>query len=319
MAAPLPAAGGRAPRAGPGGGVPAGRGCVRTRLCSFPASLPPRCSLTLLLEESQKRREVPAHENHHGGRGEGLVPKGPKARGAPPPPEEAQPIVPRRLSPGVCRRGGCRRPPAPSLRPHPHGREDARPGEDAPAQLLVSREQPDPGTAARWQEGTVPAAPTALLGRGRRKEGRGAPPLASGSLPPALPPPPTHGTDHRDPFFQHFPSSSLLDPWDPPGPYCKPVARFHNNAANWEELEGTGRNWEAFPPWAMTQQRQQCHILHPRLSPVPSRTLPGEPHSGQRTRARTGQRVFVLRDGATSRSQGLAALGENQVWDQSNQ
>lgn len=153
--------------------------------------------------------------------------------------------MPRLLSPGVCQRGGCRQPPAPSLRPHPHGREDARPGEDAPAQLFASRDQPEPGTAARWQERTVPAAPTPLLDRGRRKEG--APPLASGSLPLALPPPPTHGTDHGDLFFQaqgqHFPYSSLLDPWDPPGPcwaqhHCKPVARFHNRVAKWEELRG---------------------------------------------------------------------------------
>lgn len=80
------------------------------------------------------------------------------------------------------------------------------------------------------------------------------------------------------------------------------------------QLGGTGRNWEDFPPWAMTQHRQQCHTAHPSLSPVPPPgpcPIPGREH--------TGQRVFVLRDRDASRSQGLAALGENQVWDQSNQ
>lgn len=42
---------------------------------------------------------------------------GAQGGGSPSPPEEAQPIVPRLLSPAVCRRGGCRRPPAPSLPP----------------------------------------------------------------------------------------------------------------------------------------------------------------------------------------------------------
>lgn len=238
--------GGRAARAGPGG--PGGQGLCKDKAL-LPASLPARCSLTLLLEESQQRGEVPAHENHHGGRGRGLVPR---ERGAPQPPEDAQPVVPALLSPRGYRRGGCRRPPAPSLRPHPRGREDARPGEDAPAQLLESREQPEPGTAARWQEGTVP---------GRRGQSQLRPPRSSAAgegkrgpllWPPALPPPPTHGTDHSDLFFQargqHFPYSSLLDPWDSPGP-CWAQQTSHSLPQQCGQLGGTGRNWEAFAPW----------------------------------------------------------------------
>lgn len=155
--------------------------------------------------------------------------------------------------------------------------------------------------------------------RQREKQRRGPLLLPPARSPPALPPPPTHGTDHGDLFFQargqHFPCSSLLDPWDhpPPGPCwaqqgCKPVAHFHNRAANWEELGGSS---------TLGYDTAQAAVSHsPSLSPVPPRTVP---HSRQGTRARTGQRLFVLRDGATSRSQGLAAPGENQVWDQSNQ
>lgn len=145
--------------------------------------------------------------------------------------------MPRRLSPGVCLRGGCRRPPAPSLRPHPHGREDARPGEDAPAQLLVSREQPDPGTAARWQEGTVPAAPTALLGRGRRKEGRG--PLL---WPPARSPRPSRLLPRtaQTTGIRSF-SISPAPPFWTPGTPQDPAA---NQLLASTTMRPTGRNWE---------------------------------------------------------------------------
>lgn len=219
--------------------------------------------------------------------------------------------MPRLLPPAVRRRGGCRRPRAPELPPSSSARAGGCSARRRRSGAAVC-EQPEPGTAARWQEGTVPAAPPALLGRGRSKEG--APPPAPGSLPPALPPPPTHGTDHSDLFFQargqRFPSSSLLHPWDPPGPCWAP-------AANQLLASTTGGNWGAFPPWAMTQHRQQCDIPHPvpSVPQDPARTAPFPAGNS----SQEGQRAFVLRDGAASRSQGLAAPGENQVWDQSDQ
>lgn len=329
---PLPAAGGREPGAGQAG-VLAGRGCVRTRRCS----LPPAHSPFFLKKARSEERFLPmkttmvAGERVWSPRGLHRSPQGLRH-----PPRRLCLLCRSGSHPAVRRQGGCRRPPAPSLRPHPHG------GRMLGWAKRLRRSCLTLGTAARWQEGTAPAAPTTLLGHGRRRVG--GPLLCPPRLPTALPPPPTHSMAGRDPSCRaqgrDFPNPPILHPWDPPrtllfAPHwaqhpCKPVARFHNSASNWEELGGFSSG--KYRPLGCSG------IPPPCLSPVPPRTRPppwspqpcqGEPCSRHgsarsgRTQAITGQRVFVLRDRAsstaTSRSRELAALGENEVLDQSNQ
>lgn len=104
------------------------------------------------------------------------------------------------------------------------------------------------------------------------------------------------------------PSWTPRTPQDPAG---------HSSAANQLLAFTTGRNWEELRGFStLGCDTAQAAVSHCPSQPVPSAPpgpcpIPGREH--------TGQRVFVLRDGDTSRSQELAALGENQVWDQSNQ
>lgn len=214
-------------------GVGALRGCARTS----EALLPPSSSaspLTLLLEESQKRGEVPAHENHHGGQEEGLLPAG-------------------RGSAAAYRAGGgCRdrssfspRSSVPQDRLQDARREDARPAE------RLRGERPEPGGDARRQEGTARLLPA--RSRCWEEESR-APPLASRSPRPSPPSctkragthPAWHGAECRE-----FPPNSCarggIPPHHPhqsglvPTGHSSPANRragLHSTVVNWEELGG---------------------------------------------------------------------------------
>jgi len=141
-------------------------------------------------------------------------------------------------------------------------------------------------------------------------EGERGPLLWPPRSPPALPPPPAHGTAGSEPSCrapgQHLPSSLLLHPWDPPpgssspAPRwaqhpCKPVARFHNSTVNWEELGGFSSG--KYQPLGHGTAKG-AGVPPPRPSPVPPGTqrppqppqpCQGEPrsrHSGPRSHRR---------------------------------
>lgn len=172
-------------------GRPGGEG-----LCKDKALLLPSRSLTLLLEESQKRGEVPAHENHHGAWAEGLVPA---AAGALLPPTQALPIVPRRCLPS---RVPARWMPADpsSLSPSSSARrENAWPAkEEAPEQLPARGKKPDPEDSCAVTGGDSPScAHRAPPSQETESDGPSSGLPAHPSPPP---PPPTHSMAGRDPF-----------------------------------------------------------------------------------------------------------------------
>lgn len=166
------------PQPVPGWQQPPARRCGQAGLCKdkglvffFPPSLLSSAPPLTLLEERQKRGEVPAHENHHGGQGKGLLPVG---GGALP-----LPVVP----------GG----PLSSLSPSSSAPQE--PAGGCPAGGAAAQgERMEPGSAARRQEGTAPAAPSALLGAGGGEQKSRAPPLA-------LPPPPCTQPVGSDPAW----------------------------------------------------------------------------------------------------------------------
>ena len=337
---PLPTAGGQAPSAGQAG-VLAGRGCVRTRRCS----LPPAHSPFFLKKARSEERFLPMKTTMVAGERVWS----PQEQGLHRPPRRLCLLCRGGSHPAVCRQGGCRRPPATSLRPHPHGERMLDRAKRLRCSCPHAGRSLSPGTVAQRQEGTAPAAPTALLGHGRMRAG--APPLASRLTPG--PPASSHAWHGPQgsvllgsgPGFPQLPPLAPLGP--PPAPSspaprwaqhpCKPVARFHNSAANWEEPGGFSSSERQSLGYGTAQPTVPA-FPPPRRSPVPPRTwrppqppqpCQGEPHSRHSsarsggTRAIAGQRAFVLRDGAssmaTSWSQEPAVLGENKVSDQSNQ
>lgn len=278
----------------------------------LPASPPARCSLTLLLEESQQRGEIPAHENHHGGRGRGSDPQGKGGGSAAPRGWMLSLLCPGCSHPacaGGADAGGPQLPP--SLRPHPHGPEDARPGEDAPAQLFASRDQPEPGTAARWQEGTVPAAAEGKRG-GPSSGLLLAPPRPSRLLPR------TARTTGICSSRLGASISSTPPSWTPGTPPTRSLVgtAVLQTSCLFPQLGGTGRNWEAFPPRAMTQHRQQCHIPHPSLppqdrAPFPAGNTRGKGCLSLGTRPRHGHKGWQHRGKTSS---GTSLTSSSSCW-----
>lgn len=240
----LPTAGGRAPGAGQAR-VLVGRGCVRTRL----RSLPPAHSPFFLKKARSEERFLPmkttivARERVWSSRERGLHC----------PPQRLWLLCRGGSRPAVCQQGGCRQPPAPSLRPHPRsGRMLGREKRLRRSCLRAGRSL-TPGMVTRWQGGTAPAAPTMLLGHGKR--GAGAPPLAS----PLAPGPPASSHSQHGRLGSILPGSglgfsqlpapaSLGCPQDPPHRlppgHSIPPSQLLASTTVWP----TGRNWEAFPP-----------------------------------------------------------------------
>lgn len=248
--------------------------------------------------------------------------------------------------PAVCRQGGCRQPPAPSLCPHPRGGRMLGWAKRLQCSCLRAGRILTPGMAARLQEGTAPAAPTELLGHGRRKAGgpsSGLParPRPSRLLPRTARPAGIHSARLR---ARISPTPPLLHPCESPRTLlaCSPLgsASLQTSCSlpqPCSQLGGAGRLflWRAPALGIRHGTANGAGIPPPCLAPVPPGTQhppqppQGEPrtqHGSSRsggTRVIMGQRALVLRDGAsstaTSRSREPAALGENKVSDQSNQ
>lgn len=151
-----------------------GRGCVRTGRCS----LPPSHSPFFLKKARSEERFLPMKTTMVAGVWSL------QERGIHRPPPTFCLLFCGGSHPAVCRQDGCRRPPDPPLCTHPRSRRMLGWAKRLRRSCLTAETRLTPGRAAWWQEGTAPAAPTALLGDGRRKAG--APPLAS----PLAPGPP---------------------------------------------------------------------------------------------------------------------------------
>lgn len=270
-------------------GVGALRGCIRTS----EALLPPSSPLTLLLEESQKRGEVPAHENHHGGQEKGLLPAGGGLR-------RPQPRLCCRLS----RRGADAETAA--LSPHARPcrrtrlqdarREDARPAE----QLREERPEPRGGGESGGRRGR-PGCSQRAPGAGRRR----ARPLL---WPPARPQPSlpsctkragTHRAWHRAECREcplnccaQGESCRIIHinhTWSPLGP-----ATLQTGVLAFTPVCPTGRSWEALCLQASTLGICCSVADHPHIPTMSPST-------------------------AASRSLEPVALGDNRASDQSNQ
>lgn len=222
-------------------GVGALRGCARTS----ETLLPPSSSaspLTLLLEESQKRGEVPAHENHHGGQEEGLLPAGRgsaaayRAGGRMPRPQLFLPTLVRAAGPAAGRpAGGC----------SPGG--------------AAARGEAGAGGGMRGGRRGQPGCSQRAPGAGRRRAG----PLLWPPAPPGPPPPPARSVRGRTlPGMglsaENSPQILVLggespriihisQDWSPPD-----TAALQTGVLAFTALWLTGRSWEAFPPQAST-------------------------------------------------------------------
>lgn len=265
-------------------GVGALRGCARTS----EALLPPSSSaspLTLLLEESQKRGEVPAHENHHGGQEEGLLPAGRgsaaayRAGGRMPRPQLFLPTLVRAAGPAAGRpAGGC----------SPGG--------------AAARGEAGAGGGMRGGRRGQPGCSQRAPGAGRRRAG----PLLWPPAPPGPPPPPARSVRGRTlPGMglsaENSPQILVLggkfpriihinQDWSPPD-----TAALQTGVLAFTALWSTGRSWEAFPPQASTFGtccRRAGRAGAPTSPPCPpARQCHGQP----------------------------VALGDNRASDQSNQ
>lgn len=180
----------------------------------------------------------------------------PQGRGLRRPPDRLCLLCQGGRGPAVGWRGGC--PwcsPAPSLRPHPHGRRML--GQAKRIQPGAARGQGRLGSGRRGQPRLRP--PRSSLARRRRRAG--APPLAS----PLAPGSPAsshaqHGWQGSillgsgPGFLQLSPLAPLGPPQDPPrllpAGHSIPAKRLLSSTTVWS----TGRNWEAFTlvrtsPW----------------------------------------------------------------------
>lgn len=182
-----------------------------------------------------------------------------------------------RSRPAVCRQDGCRRPPDPPLCPHPRS-----------GRML--------GWAKRLRRSCL-TAETRLTRGGLRGGRRGQPQLrpprcsvtAGGKRgpllwpprsPPALPPPPTHGTAAGIRPAELRGGISPIPPLAPLGPHQDPprlLPAEHSipvQTSCWLPWQ-TGRSWEAFPPVSTSPWDMALHS--PRCQRSPSSAVPSVP------------------------------------------